>query len=326
MRSETRAASNVVAGHGLDSITTQQLDLGPMKAVDVTSTHTLVVIAPDGSDVTAQVDITPIVGPVPEGIWTALSDDPSPGAKVRSAFVGATLAAPARIGAPQGTVKLTQVQEGPLRPLPFANEIEDRQSSPPMLPTPTATSPRSQQNRWKSCSPRRAGWRVAVPSRCARSRAIGWRRPAGAAQCEGMVDILKPAVVTAPVTAPPPSPADPEPGPLRLHALLRASGEGCPRRLAYHRRPKLRPTGPICTAHTGIGSSARRRVRTGAAGTPRRAPDRNSVDGARRRRRRRHHHRRRSDRIALRSARVAVGRRPDERIREEVAHRLPVRR
>ncbi len=222
MRSETRAASNVVAGHDLDSVTTQQLDLGPMKAVDVTSTHSLVVVAPDGSDVTAQVDITPIVGPVPEGIWTALSDDPSPGAKVRSAFIGATLAAPAQIGAPQGTVKLTQVQEGPLRPLPFANEIEDRQefvtdvadadSYIAAQPTESVAILLTAAGRLTS------GGSFAVRTFASDRVAPPRLAPLG----EGMVDILKPAVATAPVPAPPPPAADPAPGPLRLHALLRA--------------------------------------------------------------------------------------------------------
>ncbi len=195
MRSETRAASNVVAGHDLDSVTTQQLDLGPMKAVDVTSTHSLVVVAPDGSDVTAQVDITPIVGPVPEGIWTARSDDPSPGAKVRSAFIGATLAAPAQIGAPQGTVKLAPVQEGPLRPLPFANEIEDRQefvtdvadadSYIAAQPTESVAILLTAAGRLTS------GGSFAVRTFASDRVAPPRLAPLG----EGMVDILKPAVV-----------------------------------------------------------------------------------------------------------------------------------
>ena len=222
MRSETRAASNVVAGYALDPITTQQLDLGPMKAVDVTSAHTLVVVAPDGFDVTAQVDITPIVGPVPEGIWTALSDDPSPGAKVRSAFVGATLAAPARIGAPEGTVKLTQVQEGPLRPLPFANEIEDRQEF--ATDVADADSYIAAQPTVSVAILLTAASRLAQPGSFAMRTFASDRvaPPRLAPLGEGMVDIVKPAVATAPVPAPPPAPPDPAPGPLRLHALLRA--------------------------------------------------------------------------------------------------------
>jgi large repetitive protein len=222
IRTETRAASNAVAGHSLDPVTTQQLDIGPMKAVDVTSTHSLTVVAADGFDVTSQVDITPIVGPVPEGVWTALTDDPAPGAKVRSAYVGATLAAPARIGSPEGAVKLTQVEEGPLRTLPFANEIEDRQQH---------SNDVAEANTYIAAQPTGSlPILLAAASRLAQTGSFAVRTFAGdrvapprlAPLGEGMVDAVKPAVTTTGVPTPPPSPPDPAPGPLTLHAMLRA--------------------------------------------------------------------------------------------------------
>lgn len=165
----------------------------------------------------------PVVAPVPEGIWTALSDDPSPGAKVRSAFLGATLAAPARIGPPEGTVTLTQVHEGALRPLPFIDEIEDRQEFVADVTEAEgyiAAQPTDSEAILLTAASRLArsgsfSVRTFAVDRVAPPRLV----PLG----EGMVDAVKPAVATAPAAPPPPPPPDPVPGPPRLHALLRAS-------------------------------------------------------------------------------------------------------
>jgi hypothetical protein len=225
LRSETRTASNVVNGHGLATVTTQRLDLGPMKTVDVTSIHTVEVFSPVG-EVTAQLDVSPVAGPVPEAVWTVLGDNPAPAAKIRQAYVGATVAAPARITAPQGTVKLTQFDPGPLRPLPFLDEIADR---------PDFAGDVAAADRYIAAQPKESAailqaaagrltrgdrptdpfaFRTFVVDRVAPPRLA----PLG----EGMVDNVKPAVATAPVPAPPQPAPDPVPGPLQLHAVLRA--------------------------------------------------------------------------------------------------------
>lgn len=226
LRSETRAASNVVNGHGLDAITTQRLDLGPMKAVDVTSTHTVAVFSPGGVEVTGQLDVSPVAGPVPEAVWTVLGDNPTPAAKVRQAYVGATLAAPARISAPQGTVKLTQFDQGPLRPLPFLDEIADRSDFAGDVAAADryiAAQPKESAAILRAAAGKltRGGrltdpfvFRTFVVDRVAPPRLA----PLG----EGMVDNVKSAVATVPVPAPPPPVPDPVPGPLQLHAVLRA--------------------------------------------------------------------------------------------------------
>jgi hypothetical protein len=226
LRSETRAASNVVNGESLGAITTQRLDLGPMKTVDVTSTHTVAVFSPGGAEVTAQLDVAPVAGPVPEAVWTVLGDNPAPAAKVRQAYLGATLTAPARIGFPEGTVKLTQVEVGPLRPLPFIDEIGDRSDFAGDVaaadryiaaqPKDSAAILRAAADRLTRGGPLTDPFvlRTFVVDRVAPPRLA----PLG----EGMVDNVKPAAATAPVPPAPPSPPDPVPGPLRLHTVLRA--------------------------------------------------------------------------------------------------------
>ena len=221
MNSETRAASNVVAGNSLDSITTQRLDLGPMKAVDVTSSHTLTVVAPDGSDVTAQV----VISHRRPSARRHLDRAERRSVTRCQGSVRVRRRDPGRTGAhrtARGHGETHAGPRGPLRPLPFIDEIKDRQefaadvadadsyiAAQPTDSEAILLAAAGRLARADSFSARTfAGDRVAPP----RLAPLG----------EGMVDVVKPAVDTAPVANPPPPPPDPVPGPLQLHALLRA--------------------------------------------------------------------------------------------------------
>ena len=171
---------------------------------------------------------------------------------------------------------------GPLRPLPFIDEIKDRQefaadvadadsyiAAQPTDSEAILLAAAGRLARADSFSARTfAGDRVAPP----RLAPLG----------EGMVDVVKPAVDTAPVANPPPPPPDPVPGPLQLHALLRAPSA---KRLAVTSEPRSPPVSigwPAPHHRPWPPHAESPRVRTGASRTSQRTAGRGPIHRGRR--------------------------------------------
>jgi large repetitive protein len=116
LASTTRTASTVVNGRVLAG---PPLDLGPMRKVNVTSTHTVTLIPAVGTLPTpSPLTVEPIVGNVPDGLWRVLDDASLGEGGTRTAFTGARVQAAARINDPTTPGSVDQVETGTAHQLP----------------------------------------------------------------------------------------------------------------------------------------------------------------------------------------------------------------
>jgi hypothetical protein len=227
LRTETRAASNVVAfgdpaeESTLAPVTTEHIDLGPMFVTNVSSRHAvrLTEDAAGAADRTGRLRRETVATNVPEGIWRFDSDGPAPAAEVRPAFTGALLVAEPQVPAWEAKVSLLQVERTPHPlPLPFGDEIADRSEFEPDA---------ARADAYAATQPRAVG---AILGRAAQLMGVSARRlaaervapPRLAPLTEGMVDAVKAAVTVNEIPPPePPRRPDHRVLPPRLLALLR---------------------------------------------------------------------------------------------------------
>jgi hypothetical protein len=128
LTTSTRAASTAVNGVAVGGAAGLSLGAGPMKVARIDSNHTIAVRAADGSDRTAALQVTPVLGSVPAAVWES-HDGPEPPAeaKVRPAATGATLTAQAHtVGAAVPLPVDDFDPPGPRHPLPFHQEQATR--------------------------------------------------------------------------------------------------------------------------------------------------------------------------------------------------------
>ncbi len=230
LRTETRAASNLLAfgditpETSLAPVTSEHLDLGPMRRPNVTSRHHLRLTedAAAGADRTARLRPEPVTTKVPQGIWRSQPGDPPPTAEVRPAFTGAVLIAEVEPEAPEAEVGMDQFEESkaPL-PLPFGDEVADRTEF---------AADEQRADAYAEAQPRRAG---AILGRAAELLSVNARLltaervapPRLAPLTEGMIDAVKAPVAVEPLPEPDePGPPERRVLPPRLRALLRDGG------------------------------------------------------------------------------------------------------
>ena len=229
----TRAASNDVNGVPLAPVTPQALDLGPMQRTGVVSSHRVVIRnRRTGADETARLELEPVVGNVPEGVWRQLPEsDAPPESKVRPAFVGARLLAPATVPPADARAALDQVERSDQpHPLPLVDEQADRDEYTGDVETAdeyVAAQPSDARSVLALAREKLAtGFVASPPSRLERAVFAAERvsPPRLAPLTEGMVDRVKPPVE---LTLDPPPLAPPIPdarvAPPRLRALLRST-------------------------------------------------------------------------------------------------------
>jgi large repetitive protein len=229
----TRAASNDVNGRSLGPVTPQALDLGPMHLTGIVSAHRVRIRnRRTGAEETLRLELEPVVGNVPEGVWRKLAEtDAAPEANVRPAFVGATLVARATVPPVEVRAALDQVEVSKRpHPLPFADEQDDREEF---------TGDVEHAEEYVAAQPTDAHSVLALArekltSGFAASRASPLERavffaeraapPRLAPLTEGMVDAVKPPVeLTLDKKPPKPPRPDTRIAPPRLRALLRST-------------------------------------------------------------------------------------------------------